>query len=335
MPGWTFANLDQLRAWVSQAHHEPTEEGSEQVLPGLIAALRADPLVGRYLARQAQDRNPRNTAPWHALAERLTMALTAASAPLAPDVVDFSELHIMDDRGPLTSALMLALRLLGADVYLWSSAMLDVAAAAPLPAHVIGRECLPQPYMFWSYETAYVVHDQPGEPEMNWLLLCDETGDDYGGISIIGDRCTQGKITLAGGFIPYGQRYPDDFPDPLHREAVGTILRRLAFINSPYVDVKQSYLDRGLRRELARAKATTTPDTSVGVVQLRRRLVEEMPSERRGEDAVAWRHQWWVSGHYRAQWYASRQSHHVIWIAPHLKGPADLPIKERVYAVVR
>lgn len=46
-------------------------------------------------------------------------------------------------------------------------------------------------------------------------------------------------------------------------------------------------------------------------------------------------HQWWVSPHWRNQWYARAQAHRQIWIAPHLKGPDDKPIRgtERAFKV--
>lgn len=44
---------------------------------------------------------------------------------------------------------------------------------------------------------------------------------------------------------------------------------------------------------------------------------------------------WMVRGHWRQQWYPSRDLHRPIWINPHIKGPEDKPLKtgERVYIV--
>lgn len=36
---------------------------------------------------------------------------------------------------------------------------------------------------------------------------------------------------------------------------------------------------------------------------------------------------WMVKGHWRQQWYPSRQVHRPIWINPHIKGPDDKPLK--------
>jgi hypothetical protein len=46
-------------------------------------------------------------------------------------------------------------------------------------------------------------------------------------------------------------------------------------------------------------------------------------------------HRWLVSGHFRNQWYSSEQTHKVIWIAPHVKGPKGALFLPRVYRVSR
>lgn len=55
------------------------------------------------------------------------------------------------------------------------------------------------------------------------------------------------------------------------------------------------------------------------------------------EPSIEWTHRWVVSGHWRNQWYPSTQSHSLIWIDPHVKGPEDKPIiyKDQVYLVER
>lgn len=48
-------------------------------------------------------------------------------------------------------------------------------------------------------------------------------------------------------------------------------------------------------------------------------------------------HQWIVRGHWRQQWYPSREVHRPVWIAPHVKGPEGAPLLggEKVHAWVR
>jgi hypothetical protein len=46
-----------------------------------------------------------------------------------------------------------------------------------------------------------------------------------------------------------------------------------------------------------------------------------------------YQHQWVVRGHWRQQWYPSRNVHRPIWITPHIKGPEGAPLLggERVF----
>ena len=78
--------------------------------------------------------------------------------------------------------------------------------------------------------------------------------------------------------------------------------------------------------------------SSVHVVELRRDVRERLarPDNDGTLPSRDWRHHWWVSGHYRAQWMPSTQSHKVMWIAPYLKGALDKPLLDRrVYVVDR
>lgn len=94
---------------------------------------------------------------------------------------------------------------------------------------------------------------------------------------------------------------------------------------------------RGLRRRLEHAGAKQ-PDPLVRVVQLRKRGQhhDAVPADER--EAVDWSCKWLVQGHWRKQWYPSKQMHQPKWIAPYMKGPEDKPLKlpaNRVFAVVR
>ena len=49
-----------------------------------------------------------------------------------------------------------------------------------------------------------------------------------------------------------------------------------------------------------------------------------------GEDEVGGREytcRWMVRGHWRQQWYKSRDGHRPIWISPHIKGPEGKPLR--------
>jgi hypothetical protein len=51
-----------------------------------------------------------------------------------------------------------------------------------------------------------------------------------------------------------------------------------------------------------------------------------------GEGGRTYHVRWLVNGHWRNQWYPSREEHRPVWIDPHIKGPKEAPlqIRERV-----
>lgn len=72
---------------------------------------------------------------------------------------------------------------------------------------------------------------------------------------------------------------------------------------------------------------------AVRVIQLRR--ANRSPGA--GESDREYHHTWIVRGHWRQQWYPSREVHRPVWIAPHVKGPEGAPLLggEKVHAWVR
>lgn len=75
---------------------------------------------------------------------------------------------------------------------------------------------------------------------------------------------------------------------------------------------------------------------AVRYVQLRHRSA--VPGQRGGEGPVRSRQsRWIVSGHWRQQWYPSRQDHRPIWIDSHFKGPDGAPVldPEKLVKVLR
>jgi hypothetical protein len=72
----------------------------------------------------------------------------------------------------------------------------------------------------------------------------------------------------------------------------------------------------------------------VTVITLRRTVA----ARNQGESLVEWSHRWVVRGHWRWQHYGpGGESKRRIWIAPHVKGPEDKPLKvsEKVYNLSR
>lgn len=296
--------------------------------PGMVAipleVARENPIITRYLnlmhtARES-GREFRNTKPWHAIAEQWLTSIAFAN-----DIVEVPGIG-KDDMAHIGAVIA------HATPYLWSEAVERIAMAAPMPRHVISATALPEPSMFWSREVANV----------------DKTGQDWWLVSLT----TQGKtimcltntvdndahtVSSAGFGIDLGSTWPDDYEGKPEFVYVEQILQRLSFLNSRYVSAEPQSIGDTLPREIRREfhnKKTPLPTTRLAVVNLRREEPKHVgpPAESTG---VTWHHQWWVTGHHRPQWYASEQAHHVIWIAPYLKGPKDRPIKERVYRVTR
>jgi hypothetical protein len=96
-------------------------------------------------------------------------------------------------------------------------------------------------------------------------------------------------------------------------------------MQQPIAMVEETHLDRTTRKRLERKQIDPRP---VRVITLRRPRVTSS-----GQADREFRHQWIVRGHWRQQWYPSRQVHRPAWIAPHLKGPAGAPLLggEKVY----
>lgn len=83
-------------------------------------------------------------------------------------------------------------------------------------------------------------------------------------------------------------------------------------------------------------RAGWTHEPLVRVVELRRNGNQSKPSG--DSKAIAWTHQWVVSGHWRQQPYPSKNIVQPRWIMPYVKGPESAPLKPpraKVFAVVR
>lgn len=93
--------------------------------------------------------------------------------------------------------------------------------------------------------------------------------------------------------------------------------------------VETARFDRATLRRMSRQNIKPH---EVRVITLRRQA-----SGGDGQSDREYHHQWLVRGHWRQQWYPSRDVHRPIWIAPHIKGPEGAPLLggEKVYALQR
>lgn len=307
------------------------QEFREKALRNLVQ----NPILRQYQQHIDNPARATNNEPWHALGERYYAAVILFAASMNEEV----QVIGLGPKAPRESMLVsLALIVMQSTPYLWSDAMEKLADAAPLPKHIVSRDVMPHPVMFWSRETAYRIPAANGlfpEGENNWMALFnaghqmvivgDFAGVEYEPIREVKDL----KILIQS--LPFGQRWPDDYGNT--GGSVDRVLKRCAFLASPYIESKGQGLARHHRRQMERA-GLEPPEERIHVVKLRRSLSEPTGATRdHGE--IEWQHQWWVSGHYRAQWYPSKGEHKVIWLAPYLKGPTDKPVLEKIYAVLR
>lgn len=329
--GMSFADADALRAYAAakeRAGVQPDDARLRRVLEAHWVAFHHDPLLRRYV-KHLDSPNARNTEPWQAEGERryatvLALAVSTGEVVCQPSLTD----------NPVQDAITLVFRLSAAVPYLWTNAIDElVLCSPPLPPHVISRAVLPYPYMFWSRETA-ASGGGAYDAETNWILVSDEGA--HMAWTLDSKEPGQQATAIMGMSCAYGKHWPEDFTAE-EQPAVEAMLKRLAFLNSPYIRAERGHLSRPVRRELQRhgVAAPEKLDPEIYVVVLRRDMphpAEPHPDRLEGPE---WKHHWWVSGHYKRQWYESEQAHHVIWISPYLKGDLDKPLLEKVYHVVR
>lgn len=326
---------------------ESLRRQNELKLPPQVVAMRSEkflarlskhPLLHQY-AQHVKVAQAHNNEPWHAIGERLHAAVLVGSSC---EDLSIGVMGLKADAASWRAQLMLEVAewIAQATPYLWTDEIERLADAAPLPKHVVSPSVLPAPLMFWSRETAYV--DASGLIENNWIALA-HGGDNC--IEVVGDSCEVAerngplqRFRVALSRIDYGATWPQDFatlPDA-QRLTVEKILKRCAFLASPYVLPEPARLKRHTRRQLERAGvAREDIEEPIHVVKLRHAVKPPAKPSTEHGDGVEWKHHWWVQGFYRAQWYPSEQAHKVIWIAPHLKGDRSKPLLEKVYAVVR
>jgi len=84
-------------------------------------------------------------------------------------------------------------------------------------------------------------------------------------------------------------------------------------------------LDRSTRRRSQRAGM---PTTDVRLVDVRHRRIREPGSFGDQNPGRDWQSRWLVGGHWRQQACGpNRSERRPVWIAPHVKGPEDKPLK--------
>ncbi|SEB46578.1 hypothetical protein SAMN04489727_1971 [Amycolatopsis tolypomycina] len=104
------------------------------------------------------------------------------------------------------------------------------------------------------------------------------------------------------------------------------ILATWLMMGQTLVRSEQLTAPRAARRRIAREDPHLDP--TVRYIDLRRARTE--PPDHTAEESRTstreYRHRWIVRGHWRNQFYPSRNDHRPIWIDPHLAGPEDKPL---------
>jgi hypothetical protein len=85
------------------------------------------------------------------------------------------------------------------------------------------------------------------------------------------------------------------------------------------------------RLDMAKLKRRKINPDEVRILKLRRAPRDKHETTSPGHE---YHHRWIVRGHWRNQYFPSRDGHKPIWIAPHVKGPEDAPLLtgEKVYS---
>jgi hypothetical protein len=319
----------------------------------LVSWLKVDQIFNQYVRSAVTDsgRGAPITEPWMALGEQRSRAfiLLHEEAPL--DSIGREALTPLE-------RLMLGKALLRSQTYMWQQEILTTALSCPMPTHVISRDVLGHPDgMYFSFEHAFpysTTHERAGIPGGRLLTVnvngqrrrVDAHNVECDGIQLFATE--DGFRFIDHGFsdgnshpmvlswhVPYGATFPDDF-DNASRWQVGSVLAMISFLKSRYTSNTVHKLPRAWRR--SQKLHRTDRDRLIRVVAMRQSASAAVQSQREDEESkthTKHRVRWWVSGHHRAQWYPSKQSHEVVWIAPYLKGPVDAPILKKVYAVTR
>lgn len=151
------------------------------------------------------------------------------------------------------------------------------------------------------------------------LFYCGESLVAYG-------RRGEGDVGYA---MKGGEFVAEANNDRLIGRATSIVVVKAAWLlmQQPLAQISRVDPDRATRKRLRRAGQDPTPTR---VIELR----HPKSSGAHGDGSREFHHQWIVRGHWRQQWYPTREVHRPVWIAPHIKGPEGAPLigGEKVYA---
>lgn len=107
------------------------------------------------------------------------------------------------------------------------------------------------------------------------------------------------------------------------------------FSQEKFIDHRMVMPDRPAQKRAIRAGR---PTQEVRVIRLRKRDDHHRSdTDPLDDDDILWSHRWLVKGHWRNQYFPSRDGHAPVWISGYVKGPEHLPllVKDTVFQVDR
>jgi hypothetical protein len=308
------------------------------------------PLIGRLRQHirqsEASEGMWHSTEPWQVLAEKYSMTMSAAASLGLKVGADNPGTMYFDPvllRAGLQSdpayadelGLSIARSLHDAVPYLWLQKVDELASEADLPAHTITRDLLPDPVMYWSFEDAL----GPSDARIDWMLIRTSPHGYEVWCPQADDVRRPGSIMLTGMLVGYGKRWPEDFRGP-SGDLAEFLLKRLAFVNSKYVDVPKVMAHRSVRRAVEReikpGMVKPPEDLAAYVVHLREREQPTVVGAEPGNGPNReYKHHWWRRAHNRVIHRGTEQER-VTWVQRHLCGDPNLPpVRNKVKVVSR
>lgn len=296
-----------------------------------VGTLFRNPFLKHYMELTLHAHNTdgylKINTPALALGERINAVLTLLVSP--PALVSGGEEVPPELRS--VALLPTIARIMKATVYLWTEHVMGaVMSAPPHPATALHAPLFPFKTSFHTWDVSYGTGDSTWRSD--WMFVDeDEAGGVIGAIhesEWLTDHGAVGKRRLVYTRSPWGT-VVDESKQPGEK----SLLSFAAFLRSKFVASPLTPASRPLRRAALRG-GHVEPDDPMQVAVVTLRHINQQTNESTG-DSREYRHQWWVSGHYRQQWHPSTQRHEVAWIAPHVKGPDGAPFLPKVYKVAR
>lgn len=309
-----------------------SQKNYDALTADVVRWLRRDPIFSLTMERQRQQ-----------IARQEMVSIRSAVDVLGEQRAFVLRLLIDSNFGSSTTAppdslntlrAAAAAEMVTARPYLWRDDIRYAAANTTVPPHVIPRMVLPFQSCWFTWE--YALGPDPVTKTQSEGCLLRQREKHLQVIHIFAHQDPPHRLTIVFSAVQtFPARWPDDFgPHNKERQVVESILSWCSFVRSPFIEKEKLCLPRAVRPQ----KRRTGSPPLVHMVRLRARKGDSPESATGANASTSDRtrhHRWIVSGHHRAQWYPSKQEHHVIWISPHEKGPPDKPLRVKAYSVER